>query len=130
MRAACARVALKIAVEVRALIVAVGPPDIQGWIDKIDCSAGAQRVFGTAGKGRLAKGYDGDLTIVDMKEKKEITDAMMANKSGWTPFAGMTVTGWPKATIIRGNIVMRDDEVVAEGLGEPVRFMETLQPEG
>ena len=93
-------------------------------------SAGAQRVFGTAGKGRLAKGYDGDLTIVDMKEKKEITDAMMANKSGWTPFAGMTVTGWPKATIIRGNIVMRDDEVVAEGLGEPVRFMETLQPEG
>jgi dihydroorotase len=32
------------------------------------------------------------------------------------------------ATIIRGKIVMRDDEVVAEGQGEPVRFHETLGP--
>lgn len=93
-------------------------------------SGGAQRVFGTAGKGRMAKGYDGDLTIVDMSESREITDAQMANVSGWTPFDGMTVTGWPKATIIRGHIVMRDGEVTAPGLGEPVRFMETLQPEG
>ncbi len=34
----------------------------------------------------------------------------------------MEVTGWPKATIIRGRVVMRDDEVVAEGQGKPVRF--------
>ena len=32
------------------------------------------------------------------------------------------------ATIIRGRIVMRDDEVVAEGTGHPVRFLETLEP--
>jgi dihydroorotase len=33
------------------------------------------------------------------------------------------------ATIIRGRVVMRDDEIVARGLGEPVRFVETLQKE-
>jgi len=92
-------------------------------------SAGAQRVFGVARKGRLAKGYDGDLTIVDLNAKREITDDWMATKSGWTPFAGMTVTGWPMATIVRGHVVMREDEIIAPGLGEPARFMETLQPE-
>jgi dihydroorotase len=40
----------------------------------------------------------------------------------------MTVTGWPKATVIRGRIVMRDDELLDRPVGEPVRFLETLQP--
>ena len=88
--------------------------------------AGPQRLFGIAGKGRIALGYDGDLTLVDMNAKKTITHAMMANKSGWTPFDGMEVTGWPMATIIRGNIVMRDGEVQDKPLGKPVRFTETL----
>ena len=34
------------------------------------------------------------------------------------------------ATIIRGRTVMRDDEIIATGQGEPVRFMETFQKEG
>jgi dihydroorotase len=38
----------------------------------------------------------------------------------------MSVTGWPKATIIRGQIVMRDDEVLNKPIGTPVRFQETL----
>jgi dihydroorotase len=52
----------------------------------------------------------------------------MATRSGWTPFDGMEVRGWPAATIIRGVAVMREDEVVAEGLGAPARFLETLPP--
>jgi dihydroorotase len=38
----------------------------------------------------------------------------------------MEVTGWPMATVIRGRVVMRDDEIVAPSLGEAVRFQETL----
>ena len=34
----------------------------------------------------------------------------------------MQVTGWPVATIIRGNIVMRDDEVVGTPIGKLVKF--------
>ncbi len=52
----------------------------------------------------------------------------MANRSGWTPFNGFEAQGWPMATIVRGNIVMRDGEVVAPSLGQPLRFLETLQP--
>jgi len=89
-------------------------------------SAGAQRIFGIAGKGRMAVGWDADFTLVDMKRTETITDAWSASKSGWTPFDGMSVTGWPVGTIIRGRSVMRDGELVATGSGQPVRFMEAL----
>lgn len=91
-------------------------------------SAGPQRVFGIIGKGRIAEGYDADFTIVDMNRTETITDAWSATKSGWTPFDGMEVTGWPVATVIRGNFVMRDGEIVQKGGGKPVRFLETLGP--
>ena len=89
-------------------------------------SHGANRLFGLADKGRLARGFDADLTIVDLKARRTFAHADMASRVGWTPFDGMEAKGWPMATIIRGRVVMRDDEIVAHGLGEPVRFAETL----
>jgi len=91
-------------------------------------SHGANRLFGLADKGRLAEGYDADLTIVDLKARRTIRHEAMASRVGWTPFDGMEAKGWPVATIIRGTVVMRDDEVVAPHLGEPARFNETLVP--
>jgi dihydroorotase len=104
--------------------VAAGRLSLERLVDLT--SGGAQRVFGTAGKGRMAVGYDADLTIVDLKARRTLRHADMATRSGWTPFDGMEVTGWPKATIIRGTVVMQDDEIVAPSLGGPVRFQETL----
>jgi dihydroorotase len=89
-------------------------------------SHGANRIFGLADKGRLAAGFDADLTIVDLKARRTLTHEMMASRVGWTPFAGMEAKGWPIATIIRGQVVMRDDEVCAPHLGQPIRFLETL----
>jgi dihydroorotase len=89
-------------------------------------SHGANRLFGLADKGRLAEGYDADLTIVDLKARRTLRHDMMASRVGWTPFDGLEAKGWPMATIIRGTVVMRDDEVVAPHLGEPARFQETL----
>jgi len=89
-------------------------------------SAGPQRLFGLVNKGRIACGYDADLTIVDLNANHTITDAEMATKVGWTPFAGMTVTGWPRATIIRGNVVMREGQLLGKALGTPMRFGECL----
>ena len=51
-------------------------------------SAGPQRLFGIAGKGRIAVGYDADLTIVDLKAERVIEDDWVGSKCGWTPFAG------------------------------------------
>jgi dihydroorotase len=90
-------------------------------------SAGPQRIFGIAGKGRIAVGYDADLVFVDLAAKREITDDWIASKCAWTPFDGVKVTGWPMATVLRGNIVMRDDEVLGDPGGEPVRFVDTME---
>ena len=89
-------------------------------------SAGAARLFGIAGKGRLAVGYDADYSLVDLQAEREISDAMMANRSGWTPFHEREVTGWPVATIIRGDIVMREGELAGQASGRPLRFGESL----
>jgi dihydroorotase len=89
-------------------------------------SAGPQRIFGIAGKGRIAVGYDADFVLVDLAAKREITDDWIASKCGWTPFDGMKVTGWPIATVLRGTIVMRDDEVLGAPGGQPVRFVEAM----
>ena len=91
-------------------------------------SAGPQRVFGLADKGRIAEGYHADFTVVDLKRKETITAEWSKSKCGWTPFDGFEATGWPVATIVRGGFVMRDGEIVAKGGGKPVRFNETLEP--
>jgi len=87
-------------------------------------SAGPARIFGIAGKGRIARGYDADFTVVDLKTTREITDAWIASRCGWTPFDGFQAKGWAVATIIRGTIVMRDDELQGTAMGQPVRFQE------
>jgi dihydroorotase len=89
-------------------------------------SHGPARIYGIAGKGRLAAGYDADLTIVDLKATREITDASSASRCGWTPYAGRRVTGWPMATIVRGTVVMRDGTVVNSAKGRLMRFLEAL----
>jgi dihydroorotase len=85
-------------------------------------SAGPARVYGAIGKGRLAAGYDADFTIVDLKKRRRIEENWIVSPCGWTPFAGMDVTGWPLATIIRGQIVMRDDEAQGTPAGRLVKF--------
>ena len=106
--------------------VADGKMTLERFVDMT--SHGVQRVFGLADKGRLAEGYDADLTIVDLNARRTIRSEDMATRAGWTPFDGFEAKAWPMATIIRGTVVMRDDEVVAPALGEPVRFLETLAP--
>lgn len=89
-------------------------------------SHGPNRLFGIAGKGRLATGYDADMTIVDLKRKQTITNDWVASKAGWTPYDGVEVTGWPVGTIVRGNKVMWDGELVTPATGQPMRFLEGL----
>jgi dihydroorotase len=89
-------------------------------------SAGPQRVFGIANKGRIALGYDADFTLVDMNARRTIRAEDQATRCGWTPFDGFDAHGWPMATIIRGVVVMRDGVVIAAGRGAPLRFLEAM----
>jgi dihydroorotase len=89
-------------------------------------SAGPKRLFGIAGKGRIAVGYDADFTVVDLKRTETITNDWIASKSQWTPYDGKKVTGWPVGTVVRGSVVMWDGSLEAPSQGEVVRFEETL----
>jgi dihydroorotase len=89
-------------------------------------SAGPARLFGIAGKGRIAAGYDADLTVVDLKRHETIRNDWIASRSRWTPYDGKTVTGWPVGTFVRGTRVMWEGELVTPATGETVRFGETL----
>ena len=89
-------------------------------------SAGPARLFGIAAKGRIAAGYDADLTVVDLKRRQTITDKWVASRAGWTPYDGVSVVGWPVGTFVRGRKVMWEGNLVAPNLGERVRFLETL----
>jgi dihydroorotase len=55
-----------------------------------------------------------------------ITNRWIVSRCGWTPFDGLTVTGWPVATIVGGRIVMCDDELLSDPGGDAVRFLECL----
>jgi dihydroorotase len=89
-------------------------------------SHGPARLFGIARKGRIAVGYDADLTVIDLKRRTTITDRWIASRAGWTPYDGITVTGWPVGTFVRGARVMWEGELLTAGTGEAVRFLETL----
>jgi len=91
-------------------------------------SHGPNRIFGIANKGRIALGYDADFTLVDLKARRTIRNEDQATRAGWTPFDGFEAKGWPMATIIRGNVVMADGQMVTPAVGDPMRFLETLQP--
>ncbi|NVK20645.1 MAG: dihydroorotase [Methylocystaceae bacterium] len=89
-------------------------------------STGPCRIYNVAGKGRIAKGYDADFTIVDMKAQRIITDNWIASRCGWTPYDGMKVQGWPISTIVRGHVVMHEDQLIGDPIGDAVRFAECL----
>jgi dihydroorotase len=93
----------------------------------VDLTAhGPNRIFGMAGKGRIAEGYDADFTIVDMKASRTITNDWIESRCRWTPYDGRTVTGWPVGTFIRGRMVMWNGEITGKAEGQPIRFIEAL----
>lgn len=104
--------------------VNAGRLSLQRFVDLT--SAGPARLFGMAAKGRIAVGYDADLTVVDLKRRETITNAQIASRAGWTPYHGVAVTGWPVGTVVRGHKVMWQGDLVTPGQGERVRFLETL----
>jgi len=108
--------------------VNAGRLSIERFVDLT--SHGPQRVYGLAGKGRIAAGYDADLTLVDMGREQEISESWLASRCGWSPYTGKRVKGWPVATLVRGAVVMRDGEITASAEGRPARFVETLVPDG
>jgi dihydroorotase len=79
-------------------------------------------LFGIAGKGRILEGHDADVSIVDMKAERTIADDWIESRCRWTPYDGMKVRGWPVGTVLRGNVVMWEGQLLAGANGRPLRF--------
>ncbi len=86
------------------------------------CAENPARIFGIAGKGRIAAGFDADFALVDPAASQIIRNEDMASRCGWTPFDGIPVKGKVAATILRGHVVARDGAVIGPAIGAPVRF--------
>lgn len=79
------------------------------------------RLFGVVNKGLIRAGIDADLTLVDLKTKRTVTKEWIASKSGWSPCEGMSFQGWPTHTIVGGNIVMQENQLL-KAVGRKVLF--------
>lgn len=80
------------------------------------------RLYGAIGKGEIKVGNDADFSIVDLGLERTIENKWIASKSLWTPYDGMKTKGWPVATLVRGQVVMRDFATVGSPIGKPITF--------
>ncbi|MBW7922674.1 MAG: dihydropyrimidinase [Rubellimicrobium sp.] len=79
------------------------------------------RIYGLTTKGSLAPGFDADIVLWDAARKVTITQALMHHGADYTPWEGFEVTGWPQATILRGEVVMQDGRIL--GRKDQGRFL-------
>ena len=56
------------------------------------------------GFGRIAAGYAGSLTILDMNTPYTVTRESVKTKCGWSPFEGFTFPGSVRATVVKGRV--------------------------
>ncbi|MFH1218626.1 MAG: dihydroorotase family protein [Candidatus Peregrinibacteria bacterium] len=86
------------------------------------CCERPAQVFGLKNKGRIEKGYDADLVVVDMEKEKEILDKNVVSKCGWSPYSGSVFKGWPVMTYVNGGLVYKNGKFVGGKYGKEVEF--------
>jgi dihydropyrimidinase len=76
-------------------------------------SANPAKIFGMyPRKGAIQVGSDADLVIWDPNMKKTIRDEDELSNAHYSLFSGTEVTGWPKVTIRRGEIVYQNGKMI------------------
>lgn len=78
-------------------------------------STSPAKIFGIyPKKGTIRLGSDADLAIIDLKRRFKIKASKLHQRAGWTPFEGIKVRGIPIQTIVRGEMVMEEGEVIGK----------------
>ncbi len=81
------------------------------------CCTAPARLFRLPHKGHIAPRYDADIVIFDPAKQVRLTAAWLHEQVDWSPYEGMTVSGWPREVFSRGTLIAREGEYV----GEPAR---------
>ncbi|QGJ68495.1 Dihydroorotase [Planctomycetales bacterium 10988] len=90
------------------------------------CEAPA-RVWDLTNKGRIEKGADADLVLIDMAKSDTIFNENQVTKAKWSPWHGTTLTGWPVRTWVRGKTVFQNGIITTKPLGEEAIFDHSLK---
>ena len=85
-------------------------------------SDGPARIWDIVGKGRIEEGYDADLVLVDMEMERAVRNEEQLTKSGWSPWHGTVLKGWPVRTWVGGGTVFAEGRVTSEPLGREIVF--------
>ena len=80
------------------------------------------KIFNIKNKGFIKKGYEADLTIVDMEKIVKIDNDKIESKCKWSPFHGVEVKGFPVITIVNGEIKMKNGKITGKPGGKPLKF--------
>jgi dihydropyrimidinase len=65
-------------------------------------------------KGTIEAGSDADIAIWEPEKRVTLSAEMMKDNVGYTPYEGMTVTGWPTTVLSRGRVVVEGDKLKAQ----------------
>jgi dihydropyrimidinase len=83
-------------------------------------------------KGTIAVGSDADIVVFDPQKKLTITAANQHSKTDYNLYEGTEVTGSPEVVLLRGNVLVEGEQLVAEpGVGQFVaraKFGQELKP--
>jgi dihydroorotase len=86
------------------------------------CAVNPSKILGFNLIGTIEMGKMGNLTVVDLNRRAKIDPKSFMSKAKYSPFEGRDVEGMPVATIVRGQPVMLDGEIVAKkGWGKNVK---------
>jgi len=78
-------------------------------------STNAAKLFGLyPRKGTIAVGSDADLVVFDPDLTLTIEGSVLKSNSDYSAFEGWQVTGWPEVTLRRGEVVLRDGEIIGQ----------------
>ena len=91
--------------------------DLAAWM-----SDGPARIWDIVGKGRIEEGYDADLVLVDMERERAVRNEEQLTKSGWSPWHGTVLKGWPARTWVGGRTVFAGGRVTSEPVGREIVF--------
>ena len=64
-------------------------------------------------KGKIAIGADADLVLFDPDREVTVTHTLLHDDTGFTPYEGRKLKGWPVKSISRGEVVVDAGEVLA-----------------
>ncbi|SFM09424.1 dihydropyrimidinase [Bradyrhizobium sp. NFR13] len=77
-------------------------------------STAPAQIYNLPKKGSIAIGNDADIAIWDPARKVTLSDEMMHDLTGFSPFSGRTVTGWPEKVLLRGRVLVDGDRFTSK----------------